>query len=258
MLAHRVGKLRRHGIERCEDLSDVGRIDGEVPLVRNEQIPQQRGVPVEHLIPETDILRSVDRRLDALHAGDDQQPVHAVLLRAGCGDHIADDDARPLIAQRRELFAALLRAADRDRRDGKLHDLTELFRRMRDARVADDREIIVHALRETDRAQNVVGGGDDIADGDIHHVPAEHVGRAAAGDHRIDAAAVVERCFQSVVQIAALDDELHIVALRGDVRHEMIHSFVGGDAEKARLFHFQALRVSLLLRRNSKIKQKGS
>ena len=69
---------------------------------------------------------------------------------------------------------------------------------------------------------------------------------------------VVERGFQSVVQIAALDDELHIVALRGDVRHEMIHSFVGGDAEKARLFHFQALRVSLLLGRNSKIKQKGS
>jgi len=109
---------------------------------------------------------------------------------------------------------------------------------MSDARVADDRETIVHALRETDRAQNIVGGGDNIADGDIHHVSAEHIGRAAAGDHRIDAAAVVERGFQSVVQIAALDDELHIVALRGDVRHEMIHSFVGGDAEKARLFHF--------------------
>ena len=108
---------------------------------------------------------------------------------------------------------------------------------MRDARVADDRKIVVHALCETDRAQNVVGGGDDIADGDIH-VPTEHVGRAAAGDYRIDAAAVVERRFQSVVQIAALDDELHIVALRGDVRHEMIHSFVGGDAEEAQLFHF--------------------
>ena len=103
---------------------------------------------------------------------------------------------------------------------------------MRDARVADDREIIVHALRETDRAQNVVGGGDDIADGDVH-VPAERVGRAAAGDHRVDAAAVVERRFQSVVQIAGLDDELDVAALRGDVRHKMVHPFVWGDAEKA-------------------------
>ena len=246
MLAHRVGKLRRHGIERCKDFPAVGRIDGAVPLVRNEQIAQQRGAAVERLIPETDILRGVDRRLNAFHAGDDQQPVHTVFLRARRGDHIADDDARSLIAQRRELFAALLRAADRDRRDGKLHDLTELFRRVRDARVADDRKIIAHALRETDRAQDIVGGGDDIADGDVH-VPAERVGRAAAGDHRVDAAAVVERRFQSVVQIAGLDDELDVAALRGDVRHKMVHPFVGGDAEKAQLFHFRALRMSVVI-----------
>ena len=42
MLAHRVGKLRRHGIERCKDFPAVGRIDGAVPLVRNEQIAQQQ------------------------------------------------------------------------------------------------------------------------------------------------------------------------------------------------------------------------
>ena len=78
-------------------------------------------------------------------------------------------------------------------------------------------------------------------------MPAERVGRAAAGDHRVDAAAVVERRFQSIVQIAGLDDELDVAALRGDVRHKMVHPFVGGDAEKAQLFHFRALRVSVVI-----------
>ena len=78
------------------------------------------------------------------------------------------------------------------------------------------------------------------------HVPAERIRRAAAGDHRVNAAAVIERRFQSVVEIAGLDDELHIAALRGNVRHEVVHPFVGGDAEKAQLFHSRALRVSVM------------
>lgn len=55
------------------------------------------------------------------------------------------------------------------------------------------------------------------------------------------------RRFQSVVQIAGLDDELDVAALRGDVRHKMVHPFVGGDAEKAQLFHFRALRMSVVI-----------
>ena len=185
-----------------------------------------------------DFYRAVDGSLHAFNAGDDQKAVHAQLLGAGHGDHVSRDDLNALVPELAQTGLALGAAADGAHLEIVLHNVPKHIRGLGDAGKAHYRQLVGHALSQTDGAQNVIDRGDDVAGRDVGAVSPDGLGGAAPGNDGVN---VVVPVFQdgtkAILQVAHVDDKLHVAALGSNIGHQVVHSLIGRDAQQTQLLH---------------------
>ena len=185
-----------------------------------------------------DFHRAVDGGLHALNAGENQKAVHAQLLGAGHGDHVSRNDLNALVPELTQTGLAFGAAADGAHLEIVLHNVPEHIRGLGDAGKAHHRQLVGHALSQPDGAQNVIDRGDDVAGRDVRAVRPDGFGGAAPGNDGVN---VVVPVFQdgtkAVLQVAHVDDKLHVAALGSNIGHQVVHPLIGRDAQQTQLLH---------------------
>ena len=168
---------------------------------------------------------------DALHAGSDEQGIHAQLLRGCIGDHVAENDGVILILQFKEGIGRLLPAVNGYDVDGILHEFAENARVRRDIRKADDRQMRRIIFRHLDGSQNIVDGDPHFNYGKRGRF-LQHLGCASAGDqHVIIALHAAQRELYALFKVADIDGQIDVRPLGGKLFHDDFHPAVGSDAK---------------------------
>ena len=180
---------------------------------------------------------AVDRVFHALQSRNDQQTVQIEFPAGLHADRISHNEPDALVPELGEHRAAVGLAVDRTHFTAVIHDLAKGARSLRNGRKSHDGKGFPHLLGQTDRAQDIIYRRRYVIYRDVHILP-QQLPCPAAGDDRVNMPVLpLPYGCQRFLQVAHAHGQLHIVSLRGQVRHQVVQALIGGDPEQPDLSH---------------------
>ena len=183
--------------------------------------------------------------MQALHAGGNQEGVHAQLPGHGIGDHIADNHPVSGGLQPRQHRSDFLRAVDGHNIHRIFQQIAEGMRRLRDVWEAHDGVPLHIVFRQAHGSQHVIHGHRDFYHRDVRDL-LDQPRRAAPGENAVVVLPLMlPDNGDAFLQVAGI----HVQMKRGAVfrrpLHGCLHPLIGGNPQNPHLclllFHFRHL-----------------